>query len=33
MDAEMTVARQTIYHDTDHPSHIVLPIIPGNGGE
>lgn len=24
------VARQTIYHDREHPSHIVLPIIPVN---
>ena len=22
------VARQTIRHDADHPSHIVLPVIP-----
>ena len=27
-DAETRVANQTIYHDTDHPSHIVLPIVP-----
>ena len=25
---EIQVAHQTVYHDTDHPSHIVLPIIP-----
>lgn len=28
MDAELRVADQTIYHDTVHPSHILLPIIP-----
>jgi len=28
MDAEMIVAQQTIYHDADHPSRIILPIIP-----
>ena len=22
------LANQTIYHDKDHPSHIILPIIP-----
>jgi putative CocE/NonD family hydrolase len=22
------VARQTIYHDREHPSHVVLPIVP-----
>ena|GEM_PF-39472 len=29
LDAEMQVARQTVYHDAKHPSHIVLPVIPG----
>jgi hypothetical protein len=24
----MTQARQTIYHDAEHPSHVVLPIMP-----
>jgi putative CocE/NonD family hydrolase len=28
MDAEIRVAHQTIYHDRNHPSHVVLPIIP-----
>ncbi len=28
MDAILKTAEQTIYHDADHPSHIVLPIIP-----
>jgi putative CocE/NonD family hydrolase len=27
-DAELRPATQTILHDVDHPSHIVLPIIP-----
>ena len=25
------VATNTVYHDRDHPSHIVLPVIPGGG--
>ena len=28
MDAEMQVARQAIYHDRRHSSHILLPMIP-----
>ena len=27
-DTEMSTADQTVYHDADHPSHIVLPVIP-----
>ena len=27
-EAEMRSAAQTIYHDAQHPSHILLPIIP-----
>ncbi len=27
-DAEMKKATQTVYHDAEHPSHIVLPVIP-----
>jgi len=27
-EEEMALATQTIYHDAQHPSHIVLPIIP-----
>ena len=27
-DAELKKATQTVYHDADHPSHILLPIIP-----
>ena len=29
MDAETAVASQTIYHDRRHPSHVLLPVIPG----
>lgn len=28
MDTELRVANQTIYHDAEHPSHIMLPIVP-----
>jgi hypothetical protein len=28
---EIKVARQTIYHDAERPSHIVLPVIPPRG--
>jgi len=28
MDTELQVAEQTIYHDKENPSHIILPIIP-----
>ena len=27
-DSELHTAAQTIYHDADHPSHILLPVIP-----
>jgi putative CocE/NonD family hydrolase len=27
-DAELVSAKQTIFHDREHPSHLVLPIIP-----
>jgi putative CocE/NonD family hydrolase len=27
-DVESKIASQTIFHDADHPSHIILPIIP-----
>jgi putative CocE/NonD family hydrolase len=26
-DTEITIANQKIYHDSDHPSHVVLPVI------
>jgi predicted acyl esterase len=32
MDAQLQVARQTIYHDVARPSHIILPIIPKQAG-
>ena len=28
MDTELRVANQTIYHDAEHPSHIMLPVVP-----
>jgi len=28
-EAEMSTAAQTVYHDTQCPSHILLPVIPG----
>lgn len=28
VDAELRAAQQTIFHDSRHPSHLVLPIIP-----
>jgi len=28
MSSEIRVARQTVYHDSDHASHLVLPVIP-----
>lgn len=30
MDDEMTVAEQTVYHDTRYPSHLILPILKGD---
>lgn len=29
-DTERKIARQIIYHDAEHPSHLILPIIPDN---
>jgi hypothetical protein len=28
VDAHLASARQTIFHDTRHPTHLVLPVIP-----
>jgi hypothetical protein len=28
MDSELAVADQTIYHDPQHPSKVVLPVMP-----
>jgi putative CocE/NonD family hydrolase len=28
LDAELRTATQTVYHDADHPSHILLPVVP-----
>ena len=27
-DTELISAKQTIFHDTEHPSHLILPVIP-----
>lgn len=27
-DAEIQTAAQTVYHDAEHPSHVILPVIP-----
>jgi putative CocE/NonD family hydrolase len=29
-ETEMRIARQTIYHDREHPSHLILPVIPAS---
>jgi putative CocE/NonD family hydrolase len=31
MTSEMVTADQTVYHDAERPSHLTLPIIPGDG--
>ena len=28
LETTSVIAKQTIYHDAKHPSHVVLPIIP-----
>ena len=28
LDSDIQMANQTIYHDAEHPSHILLPIVP-----
>jgi putative CocE/NonD family hydrolase len=28
VDAELAAAKQTILHDREHPSHLLLPVIP-----
>jgi len=28
MDAEMITAKQTVYHNSKYPSHVILPVIP-----
>ncbi len=28
LGTDMVTAHQTVYHDADHPSHIVLPVVP-----
>ena len=27
-DTEITIDNQTVYHDSEHPSHVTLPVIP-----
>ena len=27
-DTAITIASQTVYHNTEHPSHVTLPVIP-----
>ena len=29
-DAELRTARQTILHDPEHPSHVLLPVVPAH---
>lgn len=29
-DTEIRVAHQTVFHDAEHPSHVLLPVIPGS---
>jgi putative CocE/NonD family hydrolase len=29
-DAQMLIANQRVYHDRQHPSHLLLPVIPAN---
>jgi len=29
MDSELSIAEQTVYHNRNYPSHIILPVIPG----
>lgn len=31
-DAEMRTALQKVYHDAEHPSHVLLPVIPAKHG-
>jgi predicted acyl esterase len=28
LETETVVARQKVYHDGEHPSHVVLPVVP-----
>ena len=32
IDPRIVVARQTVYHDPEHPSHVLLPVIPAREG-
>lgn len=33
LETKSVVAKQTVYHDAEHPSHIVLPLIPKSSKE
>jgi len=33
LDSEMQTARQTVFHDAKHPSHIVLPVVPAKANK
>ena len=33
VDAELAVARQTVHHGAERPSCVLLPVVPGDGGE
>ena len=33
LETSHAVARQTIYHDAERPSHVVLPVMPNPGGQ
>jgi hypothetical protein len=28
VETEFVPAEQTVYHDAEHPSHVLLPVIP-----
>ncbi len=32
MDSELSIAEQTVYHNRNYPSHIILPVIPSERG-
>ena len=32
IDPRIVVASQTVYHDAEHPSHVLLPVIPVSRG-
>jgi len=32
MDSELSIVEQTVYHNRNYPSHIILPVIPYEHG-